>query len=190
MLRPDGLVKVLDFGLAKLTSAAESDPAQPTQTAFRTDEGTVVGTVAYMSPEQARGQPVDARTDVWSLGVMLYELVAGRGPFAGQSSSDAAILQNEPAPLARFNPETPPELLRSVAKALRKDRERREQTIQDLLLDLQVLREEIQSQARSGSAPGAAITTEPLASGSGQTVAPVPSRRRRIGFTRTRPRRA
>jgi serine/threonine protein kinase/Tol biopolymer transport system component len=184
MLRPDGVVKVLDFGLAKLTSAADSDAAQSTQTAFRTEAGSVVGTVAYMSPEQARGQPVDARTDIWSLGVLLYEMVAGRSPFPGQSSSDvlAAILQNEPAPLARFDPDLPTELQRIVGKTLRKERSQRYQTVQDLLLDLQALREEIQSQARSGSAPGTSITTEPVASGSSQTVPSVPSRRRRAAL--------
>ena len=76
MLRPDGFVKVLDFGLAKLTAASESGAAESTQTAFRTNAGTVVGTIAYMSPEQARGQQVDPRADIWSLGVLLYEMVA------------------------------------------------------------------------------------------------------------------
>jgi eukaryotic-like serine/threonine-protein kinase len=187
MLRPDGFVKVLDFGLAKLTSAADSDAAQSTQTAFRTEAGSVVGTVAYMSPEQARGQPVDARTDIWSLGVLLYEMVAGRSPFSGQSSSDmlAAILEREPAPLARFEPDTPPELQRLVGKALRKDRSQRYQTAQDLLLDLQALREEIQSQARSGGAPVVPITTELVARGSGHAVAVFPSRIRRVALAAT-----
>ena len=111
---------------------------------MRTDAGIVVGTVAYMSPEQARGQEVDARTDIWSLGVMLYEMVAGRSPFAGPSSSDvlAAILDREPAPLARFEPDVPSELQRIVSKALRKDREQRYQVMKDLLLDLQALRDD------------------------------------------------
>ena len=119
---------------------------------MRTDAGSVVGTVDYMSPEQARGQPVDARTDVWSLGVLLYELVAGRRPFAGQSSSEvlAGILEHEPAPLARFEPDAPHELQRIVGKALRKDREQRYQVMKDLLLDLQALRDDVAGQARSG----------------------------------------
>ena len=141
MLRPDGLVKVLDFGLAKLTASADSAAAESVQTALRTDAGTVVGTVAYMSPEQARGQQVDARTDIWSLAVVLYEMVAGRSPFEGQSRTDvlAAILDRDPAPIARFAPEVPPELQRIVTKALRKDRVQRYQTMQDLLLDLKAL---------------------------------------------------
>jgi eukaryotic-like serine/threonine-protein kinase len=154
MLRPDGLVKVLDFGLAKLTGATDSAAVEVTQTAFRTDAGSVVGTVAYMSPEQARGQQVDARTDIWSLGCVLYEMVAGRSPFAGTSSNDAiaAILDREPAPLARLEPEAPAELQRVVTKTLRKERAQRYQTVQDLLLDLQVLREEVRTE-QSGSSP-------------------------------------
>jgi len=184
MLRPDGFVKVLDFGLAKLTLPAESDVTEVTQTAFRTEAGSIVGTVAYMSPEQARGQPMDARTDIWSLGVLLYEMVAGRSPFPGQSSSDvlAAILQNEPLPVARFDPAAPAEVQRIITKTLRKDRSQRYQSVQDLLLDLQTLREEIQSQARPGNTPGTPITTEPVASGFSQTVPSVPSRRRRAGL--------
>ena len=155
MLRPDGFVKVLDFGLAKLVSASERSRPSRRAPRSRLTPGHVVGTIAYMSPEQARGQQVDARTDVWSLGCVLYEMVAGRSPFAGQSSSDtlAAILDREPAPLARFEPDVPPEVQRIVAKALRKDRSRRYQTAQDLLLDLEALREDVRprSSSRSGA---------------------------------------
>ncbi|MDP9226675.1 MAG: serine/threonine-protein kinase, partial [Actinomycetota bacterium] len=178
MLRPDGVVKVLDFGLAKL-AAAVPEGADTTQMGVNTEAGTVVGTAAYMSPEQARGQQVDARTDIWSLGVMLYEMVAGRGPFAGPSGSDvlAAILQNEPAPVARFDPQAPAEVQRILTKTLRKDRSQRYQSVQELLLDLQALRDDLQSHARAGSAPVTAIPTEPAASGSGQTVVGPPRRR-------------
>jgi eukaryotic-like serine/threonine-protein kinase len=157
IVRPDGFVKVLDFGLAKLTAAAESTAVEATQTAFCTDAGTVVGTIAYMSPEQARGQQVDFRTDIWSAGVVLYELIAGRSPFAGASSSDAlaAILDREPAPLARFEPGVPAELQRIVTKALRKDRSHRYQSSQDLLLDLHELQDDVHAQARAGSSPSA-----------------------------------
>jgi eukaryotic-like serine/threonine-protein kinase len=156
IVRPDGFVKVLDFGLAKLAPAASS-AVESTPTAFCTDAGTVVGTVAYMSPEQARGQQVDFRTDIWSAGVVLYEMVAGRSPFAGSSSSDAlaAILDREPAPLARFEPDVPAELQRIVTKALRKDRSHRYQSSQDLLLDLHELQDDVHAQARAGSSPSA-----------------------------------
>ena len=171
MLRPDGFVKVLDFGLAKLAlTGPEMAAGQSIQTMLRTDAGTVVGTVAYMSPEQARGQEVDLRTDVWSLGVVLYEMVAGRSPFAAQSSSDVlvSILDREPAPLARFDPETSAELQRIVTKALRKDRGQRYQTVQDLLLDLQALGDDIHLSARTSEIKiNAAFTPETSA----QTIA-------------------
>ena len=156
MIRPDGFIKVLDFGLAKLVASSPSDVAAATRTMVHTDAGTVLGTAAYMSPEQVRGREVDQRTDIWSLGVMLYEMVAGRCPFAGESRSDviAAILDREPAPLARFDPDVPSELQRIVGKALRKDRDERYQGMRDLLLDLQALREDLAGEARSSHAEG------------------------------------
>jgi formylglycine-generating enzyme required for sulfatase activity len=168
MRRPDGLIKVLDFGLAKLVASSPGDAADATRTMAHTDAGTVLGTVAYMSPEQVRGREVDQRTDIWSLGVMLYEMVAGRSPFAGETRSDviAAILDREPAPLARFDPDVPPELQRIVGKALRKDRDERYQGMRDLLLDLQTLREDPAREARSshaeGRLPGATAPPPPL----------------------------
>src|SRR6185295_2194279 len=143
MLRADGVVKVLDFGLAKLT---ESKPvAAATETVFQTEQGIVMGTAPYMSPEQARGFAVDPRTDIWSLGAVLYEMVAGQPPFEGPTSSDviAAILSREPVPLVRYRPEVPTELEWIIKKALRKDREERYQTIREFLADLKNLRQRL-----------------------------------------------
>jgi serine/threonine protein kinase/Flp pilus assembly protein TadD len=148
MLRRDGIVKVLDFGLAKLTERILPDSVDTeAPTSFKTDPGTVVGTAVYMSPEQARGMAVDARTDIFSLGGVLYEMVAGRLPFEGSTCSEvmASILsEKEPQPLARYSREVPAELERIVSKALRKNRDERYQTIKDLLLDLQSLKQELE----------------------------------------------
>jgi Tol biopolymer transport system component len=146
MLRTDGYVKVLDFGLAKLAEMKTADSAGPTLLQVKTEPGMVMGTVSYMSPEQARGLAVDARTDIWSLGVMVYEMVTGRQPFEGKTASDviSLILQKEPLPLTHSLPEVPTELERIVRKALRKDKEERYQTIKDLLIDLRTLRKELE----------------------------------------------
>ena len=152
MIRPDRVVKVLDFGLAKLIPSTMAFGAHgPTQTVAATEPGSLVGTTDYMSPEQARGHEVDARTDIWALGVVLYEMVAGRAPFTGTSRSDVlvAILDREPAPLVRFSPQAPAELQRIVGKALRKDPGQRYQVMKDLLLDLEALRDEVVSTDRS-----------------------------------------
>jgi tRNA A-37 threonylcarbamoyl transferase component Bud32 len=141
MLRPDGYVKVLDFGLAKLTEQRTTDSV-PTWALVETSTGVVMGTARYMSPEQARGLAVDARTDLWSLGAVLYELVTGHAPFDGATTSDVlvAILEREPAPLSRFMADVPAALEWIVTKALRKEREERYQTVKGLLADLKRLR--------------------------------------------------
>ena len=147
MLRKDGIAKVLDFGLAKLTERVTPelvDADAPTRAVVKTGPGMVMGTAIYMSPEQARGMVVDARTDIFSLGVLIYEMVAGRLPFEGSTTNEilASILNDkEPSPLARYARQVPPELERIVEKALRKDRERRYQTVKDMLLDLQSLKQ-------------------------------------------------
>ncbi|HZE69257.1 MAG TPA: protein kinase [Pyrinomonadaceae bacterium] len=154
MLRPDGYVKVLDFGIAKLTErqAPIISTEAATMMKIHTAPGVVMGTVYYMSPEQARGQEVDARTDIWSLGVVLYEMVAGRPPFKSETPNDviALILQRgkEPLPLARSTPEAPPELQRIITKALQKERDKRYQTIKDLRLDLENLKQEEEFEAK------------------------------------------
>jgi eukaryotic-like serine/threonine-protein kinase len=154
MLRRDGIVKVLDFGLAKLTDqlTPESvDAEAPTRVPVRTHPGLVMGTPFYMSPEQTRGLNVDARTDIFSLGVLIYEMVAGRLPFEGSTLSEvvASILnEKEPLPLVRYSRESPAELERIVSKALRKEREHRYQTTKDLLLDLQSLKQQLDFEAR------------------------------------------
>jgi serine/threonine protein kinase len=165
MLRPDGLVKVLDFGLAKLTERLALPYNSQASTVVRhsTAAGVLLGTPRYMSPEQARGQKVDAATDIFSLGAVLYELLTGRAPFEGSTPSDliAAILMNEPAPLAHYLPEAPPELERIVSKALRKEREERYQRAQDLLLDLKELEQELEIEARLLSQQQAAAGDKP-----------------------------
>src|SRR3989454_1391106 len=160
MVRTDGNVKVLDFGLAKLTEPKTVETAALTLPKVETAPGVVMGTFSYMSPEQARGLAVDARTDIWSLGVMIYEMAAGRQPFEGETASDvmSLILQKEPPPLAHSWPEVPAELERIVRKALRKDKEERYQTIKDLLIDLRNLRKELELSAEmERSAPPASV---------------------------------
>lgn len=152
MRRRDGIVKVLDFGLAKLSEKTDPgtvDADAVTKALVQTEPGAVMGTVAYMSPEQVRGFAVDARTDIFSLGIVIYELVAGQAPFGGATRSDliVSLLAREPPPLTRFAPETPAELERIVMKALAKDRDERYQTAKDLQIDLKRLKQTLQVDA-------------------------------------------
>src|SRR2546428_3066517 len=176
MLRRDGIVKVLDFGLAKLCEqpvGTSLDTEAPTRGLINTEPGIVMGTAIYMSPEQARGLDLDARTDIFSFGVVLYEMVAGCLPFEGSASSEvlASILSDkEPHPLARYSREVPTELERIVSKALRKNRDERYQTIKDLLLDLKTLKQELEFERKlERSAPpksaSAAVTSEQALTG-------------------------
>ena len=148
MIRRDGIVKVLDFGLAKL-SERQSSPEAQTRAFFQTNPGTVMGTVTYMSPEQTRGNETDARTDLWSLGVVLYEMLTGKPPFAGETTNDAiaAILTGEPPPLAEYISSVPAELQRIVRKTLEKKRDDRYQTARDLMTDIKALRRELELQS-------------------------------------------
>ena len=169
MIRPDGFVKVLDFGLVKLTEqqATMSDTEAPTRALVNTNAGTVMGTTQYMSPEQARGLAVDARTDIWSLGVMIYEMVAGCAPFGGETVTDviASIVKTDPLPITRYAPDAPPKLEEIVLKALEKDREERYQVVKDLLIDLRRLKKRLEFEAElERSAPpvmrsGVAVTS-------------------------------
>jgi eukaryotic-like serine/threonine-protein kinase len=145
MIRRDRYVKVLDFGLAKLLEKVGNrggDSGAAAQTLLVTDPNVVMGTVAYMSPEQARGQKVDERTDIWSLGCVLYEMAAGLLPFGGSTLSAvlAAVLEKEPAELAEVAPHVPPEFERIVKKSLSKKREERYGSVQELQADLQSLK--------------------------------------------------
>lgn len=158
MVRRDGYVKVLDFGLAKV---GENQPLHDnTSQSSLTDPGTVMGTASYMSPEQARGQRVDARTDIFSLGIVLYEMIAGRTPFEGANMFEvvAAILDREPVPLL----EAPEELQLIVSKSLRKEREARYQTVKELQNALEDLRDDLKMEARWRQLPDAELQMAPF----------------------------
>ncbi len=145
IVRPDGFVKILDFGLAKLVEQKQDGLESSTVKQNQTARGVIMGTVNYMSPEQAKGEKIDERTDIFSFGAVIYEMIAGRTPFAGGSMSEtfANLINSEPPPLTRFASNTPDELNRIVTKTLRKKRDERYQTMKDLLTDLKSLRENL-----------------------------------------------
>jgi len=164
----DGRVKLLDFGLAKLTAAADIDSEAGTATIntredFQTEEGTILGTVAYMSPEQAQGKKVDARSDIFSFGSVLYEMVTGRRAFEGANkiSTLSAILHNEPPPLAEVAPGLPAELDKVIWRCLRKDPDRRAQHAGDIKVALAELIADSESRklSRAPQAGGKAAAT-------------------------------
>src|SRR5205814_8047907 len=162
MLRPDGYVKVLDFGIAKLAESAFAQPPSQcfgvpgatadgaeSMTLAQTNLGSILGTVRYMSPEQARGAPVDEGTDIWSFGVVLYEMITGHAPFTGETPGEAmhSILETEPSPLTRYITQIPAELQQIISKTLRKDRGERYQSAHEVLEALQSLRRRVEFKA-------------------------------------------
>jgi serine/threonine protein kinase/Tol biopolymer transport system component len=147
IIRPEGYVKILDFGLAKLTERHKSATTTTMPTLlFNSTPGVVIGTAAYMSPEQARGVGVDERTDIWGLGVVLYEMASGRAPFTGETPTDVviAIVERDQPPLSQHVEGAPPELERIVRKALRKDQNERYQIVKEMSIDLRSLRRELE----------------------------------------------
>ena len=148
MVRSNGLVKILDFGIAKLTEKRTLEIESEDATAIQvgTTPGMIIGTANYMSPEQAKGKEVDARTDIFSFGVVLYEMMAGQNPFEGETALEVigAILHKEPKPLNKT--EVPPEIKKIIGKCLRKDRDERYQTIKDVFNDLKDVKQELEFQ--------------------------------------------
>src|SRR6266436_6906120 len=157
MLRPDGYVKVLDFGIAKLAEQ-ELPATMPRDEALLlvgTNLGSILGTVRYMSPEQACGGHVDKRTDIWSLGVVLYEMLTGHAPFTGDTPQDvmSSILEKEPPPLTRYIARAPAELQQIINKTLRKDRGQRYDSANELLQALKDLRRKLDAEFERAAAP-------------------------------------
>ncbi|MBA3631342.1 MAG: protein kinase [Acidobacteria bacterium] len=152
MIRRDGIVKVLDFGLAKLIENKEVSPDAETDAGslLRTNPGVVMGTVPYMSPEQATAKEVDAQTDIWSLGVLIYEMVSGKLPFTGETIYEVivSILKEEPPLLSHYVSGVPNDLEKIVGKSLRKNRDERYQNIKDLQIDLKDLRQDLEFEAK------------------------------------------
>lgn len=168
MVRFDGYVKVLDFGLAKLmqanTAPTESGSEDPTIPILRTKPGMVMGTAAYMSPEQARGLGVDGRTDIWSLGAVLYEMLTGRRPFWGETTADTmvSVLHNEPKPIFEDPERSIPELEAAVRKALAKNLGERYQSMDEFRADLEALKKRLEISAAFGESYSNGIITSPL----------------------------
>jgi serine/threonine protein kinase/tetratricopeptide (TPR) repeat protein len=169
MLRDDGLVKVVDFGLAKLIGRTSGVVDTEAPTDFRTSPGAVVGTPFYMSPEQIRELDLDARTDIFSFGVVMYEMLAGGLPFKGTASSEvmaSIINEREVQPISRDSVDIPAELERIVLKALRKNRDERYQSTKEMLVDLKTLKERLhfERELERSTTPGVERATDPARS--------------------------
>lgn len=162
MLREDGYVKILDFGLAKLLEKQATSPEAVTQ--VHTDAGAVIGTARYMSPEQARGLEVDERTDIFSLGIVLYEMIAGRSPFPGATNHEvvAAILKEEPLPISAAVADAPPRLQQILDRALAKERSERYQTARKFFEDLKALRQDLEFETKLARARASGEASDPL----------------------------
>ncbi|MGH9462693.1 MAG: protein kinase domain-containing protein [Vicinamibacteria bacterium] len=158
LVSEDGYAKIIDFGLAKLVEPVAEESSSETETKLKTKEGLIMGTVAYMSPEQARGDAIDARSDIFSFGVLLYEMLSGESPFRRPSAVESlsAILKESPAPLTLPGTETPSEMHRILRKAMAKEPGDRYQSMKDLALDLKELREEIGSSVSQPAVAGGA----------------------------------
>jgi serine/threonine protein kinase len=173
-----GFAKIMDFGLAKVLQAAESltgSEADATVTSGLTTPGITVGTVAFMSPEQARGEEVDARSDLFSFGALLYNMALGTPPFRGPTAAVifSGILERNPVPPLNVDPALPPKLQDIILKALEKDREQRYQSAREIAIDLRRLLREIDSGAVSRATPTAGVPTQPRITAAVAPVAPV-----------------
>jgi eukaryotic-like serine/threonine-protein kinase len=188
MVRADGYAKILDFGLAKLTELQTTDSDLETPTLLQSSPGLVMGTVQYMSPEQARGKNVGVRTDIWSLGVVLYELLSGRVPFSGETPSHVmvSLMEDELPSLAGY-PNVPSELDRIVSKALRKNQKERYQTASQLALHLKNLKRDLQLEAHLKGLLEAVPTRETSTVTDGQAVSAGASVTRTVDIGVTHP---
>jgi serine/threonine protein kinase len=167
MISKDGFVKILDFGLAKLSAPLGGEGSNLPTAAPRTDAGTIMGTVGYMSPEQATGRPVDFRSDQFSLGAILYEMAAGKRPFQRDSAPQTltAIIQEDPEPLGTVNPRTPAPLRWIVERCLAKEAEDRYASTKDLARDLKSIRDHLSEASVSGSSAGVSAPSSTRMSG-------------------------